>query len=34
MQVKDMLLAQALEEKRAETERAVKTFGKSGEAKG
>ena len=26
-----MLLAEALEEKRAETERAIKTFGKSGE---
>mgnify|MGYP001024849833 FL=1 len=31
MKVKDMLLAEALEEKRAETARAVKTFGKSGE---
>ena len=31
MQVKDMLLAQAIEEKRTETERAVKTFGKLGE---
>ena len=31
MKVKDMLLAEALEEKRAETARAVRTFGKSGE---
>lgn len=31
MKVKDMLLAEALEERRAETERAVRTFGKSGE---
>ena len=31
MKVKDMLLAEALEGKRAETARAVKTFGKSGE---
>ena len=29
MKVKDMLLAEALEEKRAETARAVKTFGKA-----
>ena len=29
MKVKDMLLAEALEERRAETERAIKTFGKS-----
>ena len=33
MKVKDMLLEQALEEKRAETERAIKTFGKSGEGR-
>ncbi len=32
MKVKDMLLAEALEEKRAETARAVKTFGNSSEA--
>ena len=32
MKVKDMLLAEALEEKRAETARAVRTFGKSGGA--
>ena len=32
MKVKDMLLAEALEEKRAETARAVKAFGGSGEA--
>ena len=32
MKVKDMLLAQALEEKRAETEKAIKNFGKSGES--
>ena len=31
MKVKDMLLAQALEEKRAETARAVRDYGKSGE---
>ena len=30
MKVKDMLLEQALEERRAETERAVRTFGKPG----
>ena len=28
MKVKDMLLAEALEERRAETDRAIKTFGK------
>ena len=32
MKVKDMLLAQALEEKRAETARAVRDYGKSGES--
>ncbi|MDE6589825.1 MAG: V-type ATP synthase subunit D [Oscillospiraceae bacterium] len=32
MKVKDMLLAEALEEKRAETDKAIKTFGKSDEA--
>ena len=31
MKVKDMLLAEAQEERRAETARAVKTFGGSGE---
>jgi len=34
MKVKDMLLAEALEERRAETEKAVRAFGKSGEASG
>ena len=32
MKVKDMLLKQAIEEKRAENERAIKAFGDSGEA--
>ena len=32
MKVKDMLLKQAIEEKRAESERAIKAFGDSGEA--
>ena len=34
MKVKDMLLEQALEEKRAETQRAVRTFGKPNETAG
>ena len=32
MKVKDMLLKQAIEEKRAETARAISTFGSEGEA--
>ena len=32
MKVKDMLLKEAIEEKRAENERAIKAFGDSGEA--